>query len=55
MFLSVNFTLVLLDLQSWEPLAQSVIFVVCAPLCLMGVNASPLQPEADEASASPLT
>lgn len=38
-FLSLNFTLVLLDLQRWEPFAQSAFFVVCALLCFMGFTA----------------
>jgi hypothetical protein len=44
-FLSLNFTLVLLDLQRWEPFAQSVFFVTCACLYFMGLNAPPRQPE----------
>ncbi len=40
-FLSLNFTLVLLDLQRWEPFAQSGFFVICALLCFMGFTAPP--------------
>ena len=40
-FLSLNFTLVLLDLQRWEPFAQSVFLVSCALLCFMGFTAPP--------------
>lgn len=47
MFLSLNFTLVLFDLQSWEPFALSVFFVACALLCLMGLTAPPRSPEED--------
>jgi hypothetical protein len=40
-FLSLNFTLVLLDLQSWEPFALSVFLVTCALICFMGFTAPP--------------
>jgi hypothetical protein len=40
-FLSLNFTLVLLDLQRWEPFALSIFFVICALLCFMGFTAPP--------------
>jgi hypothetical protein len=40
-FLSLNFTLVLLDLQRWEPFALSVFFVTCALLVFMGLTAPP--------------
>ena len=46
-FLSLNFTLVLLDLQRWEPFALSAFFVIAALLCLMGMIARPREPEAD--------
>jgi hypothetical protein len=36
-FLSLNFTLVLLDLQHWEPLDQSAFLVTCAVLYLKGL------------------
>jgi hypothetical protein len=38
-FLSLNFTLVLLDLQRWEPFAQSVYLTVCALLSFRGFTA----------------
>jgi hypothetical protein len=38
-FLSLNFTLVLLDLQRWEPFALSVFLVSCVLLCFMGFTA----------------
>lgn len=38
-YLSLNFSLVLLDLQKWEPFALSAFFVVCALLTSMGVLA----------------
>jgi hypothetical protein len=37
--LSLNFTLVLLDLERWEPFAQSVFFVTSALLCFRGFTA----------------
>jgi hypothetical protein len=43
-FLSLNFTLVLLDSQRWEPFAQSLFFVTCALLYFMGRNTPPHQP-----------
>jgi len=46
-FLTLNFTLVLLDLQRWEPFALSVYFVVTALLCLMGLAAPPREPGSD--------
>lgn len=51
-FLSLNFTLVLLDLQRWEPLALSVFFVVVAVLSSMSLNAPPRQPEAEGLAAA---
>lgn len=56
-FVSLNFTLVLLDLQRWEPFALSVFFVITALLCSMGMMAAPRLPEDDgrdsEGRASP--
>jgi hypothetical protein len=40
-FLSLNFTLVMLDLQRWEPFAQSVALVSSALLCFIALSASP--------------
>jgi hypothetical protein len=45
-FLSLNLTLGLLDLQSWEPFALSVFFVITALLSLMGMTARPRPPGA---------
>lgn len=42
-FLALNFTLVKLDLQSFEPLAISLFFVVCALLFFQGLNKPPEQ------------
>lgn len=46
-FLSLNFSLVLLDLQRWEPFALSVFFVVTAFLASMGMVAPPRTPHED--------
>jgi uncharacterized membrane protein len=48
MYLSLNFSLRLLDLQKWEPLAVSVFFVICSLLASMGVIARQHRPELDE-------
>lgn len=52
-FLSLNFTLVLLGLQRWEPFALSVFLVITALLCSTGLTAPPRQPEADRLGSSP--
>lgn len=52
-FLSLNFTLVLLDLQRWEPFALSVFFVICALLSSMGVMAR-RPPEVGDLGANPV-
>jgi hypothetical protein len=46
-YLSLNFTLVLLDLQRWEPFAQSVYLVICALFSFIGFAAPPRRLEAD--------
>lgn len=46
-FVSLNFTLALLDLQRWEPFALSVFFVIVTLICLTGLTAPPRSPEAD--------
>jgi hypothetical protein len=45
-FLSLNLTLGLLDLQRWQPFALSAFFVISALLSLMGMTALPRPPEA---------
>lgn len=40
-FLSLNFALVLLDLQRWEPSAQSAFFILCSIIVFMGFSAPP--------------
>jgi hypothetical protein len=47
-FLSLNFTLALLDWQRWEPFALSAFFVITALLSLMGMTAPPRKPATDE-------
>lgn len=53
-FLSLNFTLVLLDLQRWEPFALTVFFVICALLSSMGVMARGRPPEVGDLGANPV-
>jgi MFS family permease len=50
--LSINFTLVRMDLQRWEPFAQSAFFVLTAIFAFMAITASPRQPESGGFSAS---
>ncbi len=50
--LSINFTLVRLDLQRWEPFALSAFFVLTALLAFLAITSAPRQPEAHELSAS---
>ena len=47
-YLSLNFSLGLLDLQRWEPFALSIFFVICALLASMGFAAPLRKPEVDE-------
>lgn len=47
-FLSLNFTLALLNWQRWEPFALSAFFVITALLSLMGMTAPPRKPQSDE-------
>jgi hypothetical protein len=46
-FVALNVTLPLLNLQRWEPFALSVFLVVTALLSLMGMTSPPPRPEAD--------
>jgi MFS family permease len=52
-YVSLNMSLGLLDLQRWEPLAQSVFLVSCAMLCSLGLAAPPRPPEADGLGSRP--
>lgn len=47
-FLSLNFTLALMDWQRWGPFAMSAFFVATALLSLMGMTAPPRKPGSDE-------
>jgi hypothetical protein len=47
-FLSLNFSLVMLDLQRWEPFALSIFFIITALLSSIGFAVPPRQPRADE-------
>jgi hypothetical protein len=46
-YLSLNFSLRLLDLQRWEPFALSSFFVICALVASMGYAAPLRKPEVD--------
>ena len=47
-YLSLNFSLRLLDLKRWEPFSLSVFFVICALVASMGYAAPLRKPEVDE-------
>jgi len=51
--LSLNFTLVRMDLQRWEPFGQSVFFVFTSLLSFRGFTAPPRQPTVNGLGASP--
>jgi hypothetical protein len=46
-YLSLNFSLRLLDLQRWEPFSLSMFFVICALVASMGYAAPLRKPEVD--------
>jgi hypothetical protein len=48
--LSINLTLARLDIQRWEPFAQSSFFVLTALLAFMAITAPPRGPRATELS-----
>lgn len=52
-FLSLNFTLVLFDLQNWEPLAGSVSHMVAALLVLSAINTAPPEINLDAVRGEP--
>jgi hypothetical protein len=52
--LSLNFTLVRLDLQRWEPFALSAFNVFAALFAFMAITAAPRRPEATELDARPV-
>jgi hypothetical protein len=47
-YLSLNFSLRLLDLKRWEPFALSIFFVICALVASMGFAAPLRKPEVNE-------
>ncbi len=47
-YLSLNFSLRLLDLKTWEPFSLSVFFIICALVASMGFAAPLRKPEVDE-------
>jgi hypothetical protein len=51
-FLSLNFSLVMLDLQRWEPFALSIFFIITALLSSMGFAVPPRQPISDDLAAT---
>ena len=53
-FFSVTFTLDLLDLKRWMPLAQSVCLLINTLFCLMGLTAPSRDPEPDGLGSSPV-
>lgn len=53
-FFAFVFTVDLLDLKRWVPLAQSVCLLITTLLCLMSLTAPPRQPEVDELGSSPV-
>jgi hypothetical protein len=53
-FFAFVFTVDLLDLKRWVPLAQSVCLLITTLLCLMSLTAPPRQPEADGLGSSPV-
>ena len=52
-YLALNLTLGLLDLQRWEPLAQSVFLVGCAILCSAGLTAPSRPTNAEGLGSTP--
>jgi hypothetical protein len=53
-FFAFVFTVDLLDLKRWVPLAQSVCLLITTLLCLMGLTAPPREPEVDELGSNPV-
>jgi hypothetical protein len=53
-YLSLNFSLALMDLKRWEPFALSIFFVICALVASMGFAAPLRKPEVDEPRSSPI-
>ena len=55
LYISLNHSLRLLDLKSWEPFALSIFFAICALLASMGFAAPLRKPEADGLGSSPVS
>ena len=51
-FFAFVFTIDLLDLKRWVPLAQSVCLLITTLLSIMGLTAPPRGPEVDELGSS---
>jgi hypothetical protein len=54
-YLSLNFSLGLLDLQRWEPFALSLFFVICTLLASMSIAGRTRRPAADGLGSSPVS
>ncbi|MET0534077.1 MAG: hypothetical protein ABW171_07620 [Steroidobacter sp.] len=54
-FLTLNFTLVRMDMQRWEPFAQSLFFTVCALLSFTGITAPLRRSDPDVLGENPAT
>jgi hypothetical protein len=54
-FFAFVFTVDILDSKRWVPLAQSACLLFSSFLCLMGLNAPPRGPQADEFGETPAT
>lgn len=53
-FVSLNFSLALLDLRRWNPFALSIFFIITVLLASMGFTAPPRQSEVDELGSTPV-
>jgi hypothetical protein len=53
-FFAFIFTVDLLDMKRWVPLAQSVCLLITTLFCLMSLTAPPREPEVDELGSSPV-
>ena len=54
-YLTLNLSLALLDLQRWEPFALSLFLVMCVLLSSMGMIGALRQPELDELGSNPVS
>jgi hypothetical protein len=53
-FFAFIFTVDLLDLKRWVPLAQSTCLLITSLLCLTSLTAPPREPEVDVLGSSPV-